>query len=62
LVVAVPTGSRSAVELVAPEVDLLVCLNIRSGPVFAVADAYQKWYDLSDEEVESFLRGSRAQS
>jgi putative phosphoribosyl transferase len=56
LVVAVPTGSRSAVELVAPEAYLLVCLNIRSGPVFAVADAYQNWHDLSDEEAEGFLR------
>jgi predicted phosphoribosyltransferase len=28
-----------------------VCLNIRVGPVFAVADAYQFWYDLTDEEV-----------
>jgi len=40
-----------AIDLLAPEVDEIVCLNIRSGPVFAVADAYEKWYDISDEEV-----------
>lgn len=58
IVVAVPTASTSAVELVAPNVDKLICLNIRSGPIFAVADAYQKWYDLSDEEVVEILRKS----
>jgi len=56
VVVGVPTAPVSAVDLVAPEVDLLVCLNVRGGPVFAVADAYKRWYDLSDEEVESILR------
>jgi len=56
VVVAVPTASKSAVELVAPNVDKLICLNVRGGPIFAVADAYQKWYDLSDEEVIELLR------
>jgi predicted phosphoribosyltransferase len=58
-IVAVPTASTSAVDLVAPNVDAMICLNIRSGPVFAVADAYQKWHDLSDEEVLRFLRTIR---
>ncbi len=56
VIVAVPTASTSAVQLVAPSVDKLICLNIRGGPFFAVAEAYQKWYDLSDEEVTEFLR------
>jgi len=56
IIVAVPTASTSAVQVVAPSVDKLICLNIRGGPFFAVADAYQKWYDLSDEEVVEFLR------
>jgi putative phosphoribosyl transferase len=38
-----------------PEVDELYCLNIRRIPFFAVAGAYKKWYDLSDEEVISIL-------
>jgi len=58
-IVAVPTASTSAVDLVAPNVDALICLNIRAGPVFAVADAYQQWHDLSDEEVLKFLRTMR---
>jgi len=58
IVVAVPTGSPRAIDLLAPTVDELVCLNIRGGPIFAVADAYQRWYDLSDDEALEFLRRS----
>lgn len=56
IVIAVPTGSSRAIALLSPEVDEIVCLNIRSGVVFAVADAYQEWYDLSDEEVIEILK------
>ncbi len=56
IIVAVPTASLGAVELLAPEVDEIVCLNIRSGPSFAVADAYENWYDLTDEEVIRILK------
>ena len=56
IVVAVPTASLRAIELLAPELDEIVCPNIRSGPVFAVADAYKNWYDLTDEEVTNILK------
>ncbi|UCD73377.1 MAG: phosphoribosyltransferase [Candidatus Bathyarchaeota archaeon] len=55
IIVAVPTASLNSVELVAPNVDELICLNIRSGPIFAVADAYQRWHDLTDKEVKEWL-------
>jgi len=55
VIVAVPTASLGAIELIAPEVDEIVCLNIRSGLSFAVADAYENWYDLTDEEVTNIL-------
>jgi predicted phosphoribosyltransferase len=55
IIVAVPTGSLSALDLVSPEVDEIVCLNIRSGPSFAVADAYKNWYKLTDAEVIKIL-------
>ncbi len=55
ILVAVPTGSEGAVELVAPHVSEVLCLNLRRSFVFAVADAYQNWYDLSDEEVMKLL-------
>ena len=56
LVAAVPTGSRKTVEALIPEVDELLCLNVRSGPFFAVAGAYRNWHDLTDEEVLSLIK------
>ena len=56
IVVAVPTGSSSSVELISREADRVVCLNIRSGRTFAVADAYEQWYDLEEREVYDELR------
>jgi len=62
LVMAVPTASeRTALDLLA-EVDELYCLNIRGGWSFAVADAYENWYDLTEDEVleilESLVQGA----
>jgi len=55
LMVAVPTASeRTAWELL-PLVDELYCPNVRGGFSFAVADAYENWYDLTDAEVLAFL-------
>lgn len=56
IVVAVPTASASTIELLAPEVDLIVCPNVRTGYSFAVADAYQNWYDLDRDEVINMLK------
>ena len=56
IVVAVPTASAGAIGLLAPKVEELVCLNVRRSPIFAVADAYEKWYDLSDDEVLELLK------
>jgi len=59
VVVAVPTASAGAIELLSNEVDEIVCLNIRSGPIFAVADAYRNWYDLTDEDVIEILEKAK---
>jgi putative phosphoribosyl transferase len=56
IVVAVPTASLGAIELLASEVEQIVCLNIKSGSSFAVADAYLNWHDLTDEEVQKILK------
>lgn len=56
IIVAVPTGSEKTVDFILPDVDKLICLNVRSGFPFAVADAYKNWYDLTDEEVLSYLQ------
>jgi putative phosphoribosyl transferase len=56
IVVAVPTASMNTIELVAEEVEMIVCPNIRTGSYFAVAEAYRNWYDLSREDVVGMLR------
>jgi len=58
VIVAVPTAAQRTVNFLQPTTDVLVCLNVRGGPVFAVADAYQNWYDLGDEEVIALLETS----
>jgi predicted phosphoribosyltransferase len=55
VIVAVPTASFGAVELLQPEVDVIVCPNIRTDELFAVAEAYENWYDLTDKEVIELL-------
>jgi len=56
VIVAVPTASAGAAELVAKEADEVVIANLRSGPRFAVAEAYTAWRDLSLAEVQALLR------
>jgi predicted phosphoribosyltransferase len=57
IIAAVPTASLSAAQKIAPHADLVVSLNIRSSRMFAVADAYEHWYDLDDDEVLKELGG-----
>jgi len=61
IIIAVPTGSLAAVHRVADLVEELICLNIRGGSSFAVADAYEEWYDLSEDEALLLLRQAEEQ-
>ncbi len=56
VIVAVPTASKTTADFILSEVDELVCLNVRTGFPFAVADAYRNWYDLTDEEVLNIIK------
>lgn len=51
IIVAVPTCSAGAYDLVRREVDDLVTLNTGYGGFFAVAAYYRYWHDLTDQEV-----------
>lgn len=55
IIVAVPTGSARTVQEFLPLVDTLVCLNVRGGWSFAVAEAYENWYDVDEAEVLAIL-------
>jgi predicted phosphoribosyltransferase len=55
IVVAVPTGHRRSVEMIAREVDKLYCANIRGGLSYAVASAYRHWSDVAEEDVVKIL-------
>ncbi|MFX0169761.1 MAG: phosphoribosyltransferase [Candidatus Hodarchaeota archaeon] len=55
IVVAVPTASMEAAAKVKQVVDDFICPHMPSGFIFAVANAYQHWYDVPDEEVLHLL-------
>ena len=59
LMVAVPTGSWKSVLKVSREVESLYCANIREGWSFSVAEAYQRWTDVDEEEAVAAYRAFR---
>ncbi|MFX1262439.1 MAG: phosphoribosyltransferase [Promethearchaeota archaeon] len=61
IMVAVPTSSSSAASRIRAEVDQFICPRVESGFVFAVANAYENWYDAPDDEVIDALARARRQ-
>jgi predicted phosphoribosyltransferase len=57
LLVAVPTALDRTARTLLPQVDLLLCPNIRGGFSFAVAEAYENWYDVDEQEVAELMAG-----
>jgi len=60
LILAVPTAHSESVQMVLEEVEAIYCPNLRSGLSFAVADAYERWSDLDEEEVKRILQGFKS--
>jgi predicted phosphoribosyltransferase len=56
VILAVPTGHLESVQMISEEVEAIYCPNLRSGFSFAVADAYEQWSDLDEQEVIRLLR------
>jgi predicted phosphoribosyltransferase len=54
--VAVPTGHWQTLQRMVREVEAVYCANIRSGFSFAVADAYEAWTDVSEEEAVAIYK------
>ncbi len=61
LLVAVPTAHEASADRVLSELDGLVCANLRSGPSFAVADAYRRWTDVTEDEALDWIRRLRGE-
>ncbi|MFX0108404.1 MAG: phosphoribosyltransferase [Candidatus Hodarchaeota archaeon] len=59
ITVAVPTSSNSAAKKVKPLVNQVVCPRVERGFVFAVANAYENWYDVPDKEVLDLIQSIR---
>ncbi len=59
LLVAVPTGHGESLQRVAGEVDALYCANVRTSFAFAVADAYEHWADVSEDEALTLLQAAQ---
>jgi predicted phosphoribosyltransferase len=55
VIVAVPTGHADALVDLAAQADAVYCANVRPGPRFAVADAYEHWTDVGDEELTAMV-------
>jgi len=60
LILAVPTAHSESVQMILEEVEAICCPNLRSGLSFAVADAYERWSDLDEEEVKRILQGFKS--
>jgi predicted phosphoribosyltransferase len=56
IVVAVPTAHERSLDLLRTLADDVICADIRGGMRFAVADAYEQWHDLTDDEVQAMLK------
>jgi putative phosphoribosyl transferase len=55
IILAVPTAHLETLQDIAKKVEATYCPNTRSGLSFAVADAYEDWRDLDEDEVLQIL-------
>jgi putative phosphoribosyl transferase len=59
IVVASPVSSKSAFERISKEADKFIVMEVSSEPLFAVADYYEDWTEISDEEIKSYIEEAR---
>lgn len=59
LYVSVPTAPQHTIDRIKSKVDNLFCPNIKDTNWFAVADAYQNWYDVPELEVMEIIKSSK---
>ncbi len=59
IIAAAPVAPLHSLELVKGYADHVVVLKVVDAAMFAVADHYENWYDVPDEEVLQYLKESR---
>lgn len=62
IILAVPTAHQESIRRIMGKVEAIYCPNLRGGLSFAVADAYEHWRDLDEEEVKKILAEFNADS
>lgn len=55
ITVAVPTAHAESMQPIFAETESIFCPNIRSGLQYAVADAYENWYDIDEARLKKIL-------
>ncbi|MHA2037255.1 MAG: phosphoribosyltransferase [Promethearchaeota archaeon] len=59
ILIAVPTAPLRTINKIKSGVDEIFCPNVRDVMWFAVADAYQNWYDVPESEVLEIINKSK---
>jgi putative phosphoribosyl transferase len=62
IVAAVPVSPVGSLDRLAPQVDELICLAERDDEAFVVANSYECFDDLTDEQVRAFLIKAQAEA
>lgn len=55
-ILAIPTAHECSLYLLDDQVNTIYCANLRGGYSFAVADAYEHWTDVTEEEVMEIIQ------
>jgi len=56
IIIAVPTAPLKTYNKLLNQADKIICPDIKDTYSFAVADAYEEWYDISIEKAKEFLQ------
>jgi len=56
IIIAVPTAPLEKYTMLTPLADQIICPLVRDTEFFAVADAYENWYDISFESAIRILK------
>ena len=59
--ITVPTAPFHTIENIEKDLNIneVICPNVRKTNWFAVADAYEHWYDVQDSEVLNIIKKSK---